>query len=447
MKLVMLAPGLKSSAIGRMANSVVFAMRNVGIEICIVRSESGANMQGEIIDFGVPTLFWTNTDEVEAVIVTADAVIYHIGDNFSFHEGCLHWLERVSGIVCLHDFFLGSLFLNWMQSYPVRGKAVLQHWYGEKIALDWSKCSSTSGFIAGTHLEAPLTEWVASQASAVISHSAWGMNRVLSACPGPVRVVPLAYEMPQAGDLPDSAFAQCSGELQVLTVGHVNPNKRAESVIRALGSDKRLRESVVYTLAGMVTDDTRRRLEKLASDSGVQLRVCGEVSEAELHTLLNSADVVCCLRNPTLEAASASAIEAMLSARAVIVEDHGFYSELPNDCVCKIRPDHEEEDLVRILHTLSSDKEARSAQGVRASEWARQTFSGENYARQLMDIVKLSQRSVLVSEVMQGFARQLEAWGGGASMLCLPETLDPLSVFDVGQVGPSPVGAVSDKFS
>ena len=443
----MFTPGIKASAIARMARIVVSALQKQGVELCVVRAEATQKMQEESIEFGVPTLSWTQKDDIESAIDLADAVVYHVGDNFPFHEGCLYWLERQRGIVCLHDFFLGDLFAAWMQNHHERGGAILKYWYGEEIAREWPQHLSSPDFIAATHLKAPLTEWVASQATAVIAHSACGMNRVLSACSGPVRVVPLAYEMPQAGDIPDSVFAQCSGKLQVLTVGHVNPNKRAESVIRALGSDRKLRESVVYTLVGMVNDDTRRRLEKLASDLGVQLRVCGEVSEAELLTLLSNADVVCCLRNPTLEAASASAIEAMLSARAVIVENHGFYSELPDDCVCKIRPNHEEEDLVRILHALSSDTEARNAQGVRASEWARQTFSGENYARQLMEILTLSQRSALVSEVMQGFAQKLESWGGGASMLCLPETLDKLRVFDVGQVELSLVTAVPDKTS
>lgn len=434
MNLVMFAPCPKASAIGRMTQMVVKELGGYGHSVSVVCTESAENKRGARRDFGTQSMHWTAADAVQAAIASADAVIYQIGDNFQYHEGSLYWLERQRGIVCLHDFFLGNLFCGWAQRERTQASIVLQQWYGDEIARGYFGHASSANFIAATHEYAPLTEWVASQASAVIAHSGWGMGRVLSACPGPVRLVPLAYELAPGVCSPAEMPSRSTERMQVLTVGHVNPNKRAECVIRALGADQRLRESTSYTLAGAIQPDMRRGLEELANTFGVDLHICGEVSDQELRQLLSCADVVCCLRNPTLESASASAIEAMLSARPVIVENAGFYAELPDDCVRKIRPDHEEADLRKELLDLETDPTTRRSLGKRAQTWARDTFTAKNYARQLTDLVSLSQRSMLVSETMEVFARQLSQWAEAESMLALPGTLHPLRIFDVGSV-------------
>lgn len=432
MRLVIFTPALRASAIGRMTRLVVRALLGAGHDITVVRTESSDSSSRETLDFGVQIFNWTNTAEVQSIIARSDVTIYQIGDNFSYHAGGVFWLGRQRGIVCLHDFFLGHLFHGWAKGNPQHGQSVLRHWYGDKVAQSYFRCASSADFIDATHRTAPMTEWIASQASAVISHSGWGMHRVLSACPGPVRIVPLAYEAAHADISPSPSLTQDNGRMQILTVGHINPNKRVECVIRTLGSDERLRDGATYTLAGAIQPEIRRRLEEMASTLNVDLRICGEVSDAELRRLLDLADVVCCLRNPTLEAASASTIEAMLCGRSVVVEDTGFYAELPDDCVCKIRPEHEGDDLREVLLALSRDPNSRKMMGDRAALWARKTFSAENYARQLVELVPVSQRSMLISETMQVYASQLEQWGGAEALLVMNETMLPLSIFDSG---------------
>lgn len=430
MKLVLFTPVQKTSAIARMARLVVKALSAGGHVVTVVRTESDETGLGEIFDFGVSVFDWRDTPAVRSATGSADGLVYQMGDHYPNHAGAVHWLRLQSGIVCLHDFFLGDLFYGWLNGDVDRGTAELKRWYGDAVAKEYFRYASSPDFIAATHQTAPLTEWIASQASAVVSHSAWGMERVLTACPGPVRVVPLAYEAPSGAQASPGTSAESGQRLRVLTVGHVNPNKRAEQVIRALGSDELLRNRATYTLAGAVQPEMRRHLEALALALCVDLTVCGEVTDGELGRLLGQADVVCCLRNPTLEAASASTIEAMLSARAVIVEDAGFYAELPDNCVLKIRPDHEEKDLRDALLSLANEPLAAKAMGARASVWAKQTFTAENYASQLLELLPLSQKSMLLAETMQAYARQLEHWGGAEAMLSLPDTLTPLRIFD-----------------
>lgn len=430
MKLVIFTPVLQASAIGRMARLVVKALCGMGHGVTVVRTELAECSSGEVLDFGVPVLNWADDSAVRGASANADSLVYQIGDNFAYHAGGVGWLERLSGIVCMHDFFLGHLFCGWARSDTQRATAVLERCYGDEAARTFFRHASSPQFIDATHQTAPMTEWIAQQARAVISHSGWGMDRVLTACQGPVRVVPLAYEAPLVAEV----VSQHSERLQVLTVGHVNPNKRAEQVIRALGADKRLRGATSYTLAGAVQPEMRRRLEALAQTLGVDLSVRGEVTGAELGRLLSQADVVCCLRKPTLESASASTIEAMLSGCTVVVEDVGFYAELPDEYVRKIRPEHEEEDLRKVLLTLVNERRDGKQRNERAAAWARQTFSAENYAHQLVELVQASQKAMRVSETMQAYASLLNRWGENESLLTLLPTLEPLKIFEVSPV-------------
>jgi glycosyltransferase involved in cell wall biosynthesis len=210
----------------------------------------------------------------------------------------------------------------------------------------------------------------------------------------------------------------------------VNPNKRIECVLQAIGTNNQLRSQITYTLAGAVELDVQEKLDILAAELGVDLKILGEVSDRDLHRLINQADILCCLRKPTLEAASASAIESMLYGKAVIVEDAGFYAELPDDCVQKIDPNQEIPSLQSALLDLISNPVKRRDLAKRAQEWAKQTFSARNYALQLLELIPQSQKSALLHETLSGFARQLSLWNSSAALLNLPETLEPLKIFE-----------------
>lgn len=430
MKLVMMTPGVIPSAIGRMARMVTQALLDHGHEVLVVRAESADLKGADGHDFGTHTVHWSDTVTVAREMASAEMVVYHIGNYFDYHEGCIYWLEHQRGVICLHDFFLGHLFTRWAQRNRKRADAILQYWYGSQVATTYFEYSSSEEFIERTRQHAPMVEWLACQASAAICHSSFGADRVLSSCPGPVRVVPLAYEAPASVDIATFQAASVNGRLQVLTVGHVNPNKRADCVIRAIGASQQLRANTTYKLVGAVQPEMRHGLEGLAAALGVDLQIHGEVSVADLAQALRQADLICCLRKPTLEAASASTIEAMLCGRAVIVEDAGFYSELPDDCVRKIRPEHEETDLRHALEDLGADREGRHAMGERAERWAQATFTAENYASQLVEMLNGNSRSMLVSEMMQVFAGQLAQWNNSEGLIALPEIIEPLRIFE-----------------
>ncbi|QQR69798.1 MAG: glycosyltransferase [Alphaproteobacteria bacterium] len=430
MKLLIFTPACNTSAIGRMVRIIVNVLKEQGHTIGIVRSEDLSLLDSSMHDYGCEVMRWDELEKVDAATRAADMIVYQIGDNYHYHRGCLEWMPLVPGIVCLHDFFLGNLFWAWADGRCKIAEEILKSLYGPNIAAAYFRFGSPTEFVESTRQTAPMTEWIAAQATGVITHSGWDAQRVLESCPGPVEVVPLPYRGSHdaiGGQThPTPRFA----EFQVLTFGHINPNKRAESVIRALGISQSLRHKSSYHLVGVIAPDVSARLRGLAASLKVPLRISGEVNEATLMQAIDEADVVCCLRLPALEAASASTIEAMLYAKPVVVMDVGFYQSLPDDCVKKINPKSEVLELQRTLEVLYESPQERRAMGRRAAQWAAATFDPVSYADRLVAMGQETARLNPALQATRGFTSTLARWGA-PDHFPLDDTLDPLKIFEL----------------
>lgn len=427
MKIVMFTPAVQLSAIGRMACLLTAALHAAGHTVSIVRAETEQMLHDTAHDFGAELVAWTEVVRIRELLASADLVAHQIGDNYQFHQGSLEWLSEAPGVICLHDYFVGHLFCGWAQYRRDEACTVLEKWYGADAAAGFFQHPDSESFIEATHRSIPMTEWICAMGTAVITHSSWGIARVMDACPGPVRVVALPYSAPAP---PERHAASRNDTLRVLTVGHVNPNKRVASVIRAIGGSETLRAVTVYRLVGAIAPAVVVALSTLARNSQVNLLISDQVEAPTLISALDEADVVTCLRLPSLEAASASAIEALLYGKPVIVTDTNFYSEIPDDCVIKIDPDDEVGALQRALGQLHADPALRAALGARGQRWARATFSADNYATQLVAVGAEAARSHPVQLAMSALVRTLGSWGGSADMLGGEHTLAPLGIFE-----------------
>ncbi|AJY13772.1 glycosyl transferases group 1 family protein [Burkholderia dolosa AU0158] len=432
MRLLFFTPVSKRSAIGRMASLVVPELVAQGHDVTVIGTESPRFRDEETHRFDTPVIAWNEFEHVGQRVTTADLCIYQIGDNYEFHEGCLHWMPAARGIVCLHDFFIGHLFCGWAQSRPGEANAILRHWYGDAIAERFFSYTSGNTFIDKTRDAAPMTEWIGAMALGVVTHSSWGCDRVLKSCAGPVSVVPLPYDAPAARSQRPPVHTE-AGCMQVLTIGHVNSNKRVESVIKAIGTKTTLRNNVTYKLVGHVAPQMVLSLSHMARSYGVNLVIAGEVDDTALAQAIAESDVVSCLRWPTLEAASASAIEAMLYGKAVICTDAGFYSEIPDECVLKVSSDNEIDDIASSLLALIADREKITEIGEKAQRWATDTFSAAVYARSLTDI---AQRALIAKPVIDA-CRSLSAiaasWSATIANPLREEDLAALEIFSGGR--------------
>lgn len=431
MKLVIFSPIIKTSSIALSTASIVEPLYAKGCEIKIVRTEAPALFSEPVYDILKDALHWNNYENVWRNIKDADGFIYQVGDNYSFHQGVLQWLPQLPGVVCLHDFFLGHLFREYSQNHIKEANSLFDAWYKDS-PQHFSSYADPQSFIEGMRTDSPMTEWICSMGLGVITHGRWGIDRVLAACPGPVYVVPLSH----GTRISDSSVVQVTrnspGQFKLLTIGHVNLNKRIDKVIAAIGSSPNLRKHTVYSLAGMISPELREQLSQLAIRYQVKLNILGEVDDLTLQQTIEESDAISCLRWPVLEAASGSAIQGMLYGKPMMVTDAGFYAELPDDCVKKINPDDEINAIVATLEWFYKNIELRSILGRKAQQWARETFTAENYAEKLIGIIFNVNKAKPIIDASQFFVKMMLDWGASDQLIHLKDTLKPLSIFERG---------------
>ncbi len=414
MKIIIFTPAIATSAIGRVMVMVCRALQDLGHDISIVRTEIPDFLGEAPHPFNAEIVPWTDEARVMSLLADADMKIYQIGDHYPYHCGCLHWLARHPGIVCIHDFFLGNLFWPWSNERRDEAHRLLSRWYGEERSASYFNYNSPEAFIEGTANTAPMTEWVSAMATGVVTHSKWGLPHITRACQGPVVTTPLCYDTLHLPSTPAPPARPI--DFRLLTIGNVNANKRSRSVIQAIGYSALLRERVIYRLVGYCRSEIASELRELADRLGVKLIISGEVDDDTLSAAIAEADAVSCLRWPTLEAASASLIEALLNGKASVVTEAGFYQELPDHLVRKIDPCNEVPELQAVLEDMVRDPARREQMASGARAWAEQTFSAENYARTLLAMYAPS-RTLAPRILAAGyFSRVLKQWGAPPQM-------------------------------
>ena len=177
-------------------------------------------------------------------------------------------------------------------------------------------------------------------------------------------------------------------------------------------------------------------MSNLARQLGVDLVVYGEVDDTELAKAVAEADVVSCLRWPTLEAASGSAIEAMLHGKPIIVSDAGFYKTIPDSCALKIDPGKEEFEVQLHLETLLGNVGMRMSLGSEAKRWAAATFTVENYAQNLYALAVETLKAAPCLEAITAFSGMLQRWGARSDIFECEFLVQPLRIFGADENWP-----------
>jgi glycosyltransferase involved in cell wall biosynthesis len=385
MRITFYTPLSLSSAIGRVAIGIADELQSRGHRVSFVRTERDRDPDVATHPTTLPVQWWHDVLPRE-VAMDSDIVLLNIGDNFGFHAGIASIVDQTPCLGIFHDFFLYSFFRDWALerdggTFGLHD-AEIARIYGTPAA-DIAKLAGNEWSLAEIAQRFPMTEWLAARCGGALAHSKFYRGRLEAACAGPVAVTALSYAPREVEPLPPREGAPVS----VLTVGHVNQNKCCAEVIQALARSIH-GKSCRYRIAGPITPADRAWLESVATDAGFTgLDILDAVSDATLVEELARADIICCLRRPVLEGASASAIEAMMAGRPVVVADAGFYADLPADLVFKVPADVPVQALAETLDRLIADEPLRRETGAKVRDWARGRFTRENYVDALEALI------------------------------------------------------------
>jgi len=369
------------------------------------------------------------TEEVNS----ADFCIYHIGNNAEFHGQIWECAVRHPGIVVLHDraiheFYMGYLgFWNGTADQAAVQKyfETMAYWYGKK------------GYVAAVEVlegrmkpydcayEFPLYETVLEDALGVISHNPLVSAEVRQRFPLlPIIDLPLPYRVPN--DLPQAKEPRKSRVVRLVAFGFLGGNRRLVEFVTAW-SKSPWRDQFTLDIAGEIFNGDE--FWECVQQTGLaeQIKFHGFVEDKKLDFLLAQADLALNLRYPTMGEASGSQLRIWANRTASVVTDIGWYNQLPDDSVLKIRYDHEEEDILSLLEKLAHDQ--IDIQSIADSGWRQlRRHDPHDYSAELVNWLTRYREDMChlwgFKKQIQKVAREIASVSEGVMKIQLPSVLE-----------------------
>lgn len=379
------SPWNARSAIAAFSAVVCTALADAGHQIGILRTETGEEARLAPLPASFGPVFAPGALSPEVLASDYDAVVVNLGNHYPFHAHAPALLAQAPCVAIIHDVHM------------------------EDFARAWRNVLWEPNGLAALRSAGPMMPALAALGCAAVVHAPHYRATVEEACPGPVIDLPLAYIPPVPP--PPRAIGP---DLTVATVGHVNANKRADQVIRAMGASPRLRARGRYLLLGPVSPEERERLLRLARAVGAPApEFTGWIPDDALIAHLAGADVIACLRHPVTEGGSGSLVLALRSARPTLVSDTGVYAALPEGVALRCPPGEEAADVLRHLEWVLDNPGMARGMGERAAAWALETHAPAAYAARLVPFLHdaaqaapaiLAARSLGLAAARLGFA-------------------------------------------
>ncbi|HWQ13281.1 MAG TPA: glycosyltransferase family 4 protein [Roseiflexaceae bacterium] len=323
-----------------------------------------------------------------------DAVLYHMG-NSAAHMGIWRAMQRVPGVVVLHDFVLHHFMLQYYATAlgaVERYRAEAERRYG----ADGARVAGLMmrGRFTEAAFDLPFCEDVLATAHGVIAHSRFVLERAAALRPElPAAHVPMGVPLPPS--IPREEARARRGlpqdALLLASFGHINPYKRVESVLRALRELREAHPGARYILVGSVSPsyDVRAAVERAGLSDAVT--VTGYVGRAAFEDYVAAADICVNLRHPTAGETSASLLRLLGAGRPTLVTATGSFAELPPGVAAQVDPDYAEGDLILAYCRLLADRpELAAAMGRAARDYVAREHTLEaaaaGYARFLAQL-------------------------------------------------------------
>ena len=304
-------------------------------------------------------------------------VLYHIG-NSPFHLHMFDLLQKIPGVVVLHDFFLSDIleYRDHSGIAPGSFAKALYHSHGFSPLLKLFSATKNNGDVVATY---PCNFEILEHATGVILHSNYA-NTLLQKHynthnPHRIEIIPLlrspAYSIDRlsarrALDINDNAIVVCS-------FGMPSIYKLSNLILDAwLASSLAENEQCLLVFVGEQPDnDFNKQLNESVCRSGKEnrIRMTGWVPMEKYRLYLAAADIGVQLRTMSRGESSASALDCMNYGLATIVNANESLIDLPNDSVIRLGNKVTPKELKKALENLYADESLRKKLSINASSF------------------------------------------------------------------------------
>lgn len=309
-----------------------------------------------------------------------DQTVYQMGNCADFHAEMLPVLFENPGVVHLHDMTLHHLMAFFLFRGDTRDYyRVLQYWYGPDVATRVRTHNQTAYpcfWDSSSVSEVPFFDPVLHAATGCIVHSEYARRAVLQRMPDlPTVAIPQVYRnMTPATDLPANEL------LNIGVFGIVQKHKHVDLLLQTAAACNEGQRRVHLHIGGEL-DRGCEGLPALAEALGIRdcVTFYGRMHESDFLRLMREVDLCISLRYPTMGETSAIVSRAVQLGLPTVVNDIGWYAELPS-CVHKLPIEAAalKEQLVHLVRSFAHDRAALKQWTRQCRQLASGTYSFEN---------------------------------------------------------------------
>lgn len=323
------------------------------------------------------------------------AVVYHIG-NSHYHAWMYELLQRVPGIVVLHDFYLSGLIwtldvqtdtsgiklreLHHAHGYPALAECLLDENEGNvgmRYPFNRSLLESASGVIVHSAVSRRLAEQWYGQGIA----DRWALIPHLRQPAAAQAREPIREHL----GLPTQGYVVCS-------FGLLGPTKLNHRLLDAWLDSALAAEpdSWLVFVGEAGEDDYARQLRQRIADSpcAERIRITGWADTATFRDYLAVADLAVQLRTLSRGETSGTVLDCMNHALPTIVNANGSMADLPGDGVHRLPDEFGDDELRSALERFHADPQASRQLGRRARCIIEEQHAPQHCAEQYRDAIE-----------------------------------------------------------
>jgi hypothetical protein len=390
MRIAIYTPMALASAIGRVNAIVADELIRRGIPVTLVRSEhpKDATRAGPIHPSTASVDDAAKYDANPGAFAAGfDAVFFSLGDEASFHYFAIKHGMIQPGIAILYDLNMTNALSGFCALEPetLNFREVMSIIHGDTVGQEIDAAHATRTFFQWYEramVQYPTFEWALVRAHGCLAHSRDVAEAVRKSTGLIVAATPLP--LVRHAEAVSSNFAATE---RVRLVGHINDNKRTQSVAAAIGTSRELCSRLEYHIVGPIDPTIRAQIEMVGGgvwgDAGF-ITFHGRVDDETLDAVMADAHIACCLSWPALEAGLPSCMEAMARGLPTVVPNTGVYADIPDECVIKIDLARETDHLRDVLLQLVRSPELRATLGAAGRAYVVRNHSTKRYADDLL---------------------------------------------------------------
>ena len=303
-----------------------------------------------------------------------DYIIYNIGNNPYFHDYIYEACIEHPGMVILHDLVLYYMFIGYYQKrnclysriYEQEGLELLL-----KIKEYVKKEKKDLLQIKGIASEFPFHKELLESGNKIMVHSQYAFDRVKQYT-NKVKKINMIQQVAESFELikKDKLYKKYGipTDAIVITsfgiVAETKLNHIACEVVRNIAKEKK----VCYVMVG------EGEYVNCYVDNKHIFKT-GYVDMDEFDSFIVHSDIVLNLRHPSMGETSAALIKILQMGKACIINDEGWFAEIPADCAVKLPIDNIKEDLEQKLTLLIDDVQRRKQIEQNAEQYIKAEYS------------------------------------------------------------------------